>query len=194
MPTVSSGFTESDEVQLIARIQAGDTIAFLELYQAVYPRLLRFAYQLTRSRDTAEDAVQSVFVRIWTGHTHWRPNGPLQPYLYRAVRNHIINTIHHEQVVERAEAVVDVDAPYGMGTGAASIEATLESADIIQAVAAAIKQLPERQRTSVLLRWYDGCAPAEIARIMGVSRQAIEKLLRTAEARLRAVLADRFER
>jgi RNA polymerase sigma-70 factor (ECF subfamily) len=93
-----------------------------------------------------------------------------------------------------ANTTANLDVPYGMGTGTASADAALESADVIRAVTAAIKQLPERQRTSVLLRWYDELSIAEIASIMGVSRQAVEKLLRAAEVRLRAALADRFPR
>ncbi len=190
MSATSSSFTELDDASLILRIQAGDAAALLELYEAAYPALTRFAYQITRARETAEDAVHTVFLNVWTNRASWRPHTPLRPYLYRAVRNAVLKTMAHGNVIERAELAVDLEEPYGMGHGPDDPAALVETADTVRAVAAAIRGLPERQRTAIILRWYDEMTTAAIAEAMGVSRQAVEKLLRTAEGRLRGSLGD----
>jgi len=188
MPTASSGFTGLNDARLISSIQAGDAAAFRYLYKIAYPALLRLAYQISRSREVAEDAVQSVLVELWLNRSRWRLTGSLRAYLYRAVRNYVLNTVRHEYVIEQAETAADAEEPYGMGMQAAPADAMVESLDLVDAVAAAVRQLPERQRTAAILHWYDGMTTAGVAEVMGVSRQAAEKLLRKCEMRLRDAL------
>jgi RNA polymerase sigma-70 factor (ECF subfamily) len=133
-----------------------------------------------------------VFLAIWVNHEHWNPAVALRPYLYRAVRNAILKTVRHERVTRKAETRVDPNHPYGMGTPSPATDAALESSDIVHTVASAVRQLPERQRTAIMLRWYDNMTTAEIAVVMGISRQAVEKSLHTAEARLGTVLARKM--
>jgi RNA polymerase sigma-70 factor (ECF subfamily) len=151
----------------------------------MFPLLLKFAYHIVGSRESAEDAVQSVFLTIWMNRASWQPTGTLQAYLYRAVRNHALDTVRHGQLVSRTETAADPKEPYAMGTAARPVDVEVETAEEIQALSVAIRALPERQRTAMLLHWYDEMSVSDTAHVMGISRQAVEKLLRTAEAKLR---------
>ncbi len=188
MSTAPLDDQRSNDAALVAQIRAGDRCAFLHLYETTYPTLLRFAYSIARSRSSAEDAVQNAFVRIWLQRYQWQPNSLIMPYLYRAVRNYVLDHMRHAHVIEQAELHADVDEPYGMGVQPISADTEVERRDRAHAVAAAIRRLPERQRTAIMLRWYDDMTTASIADVMDISRQAAEKLLRSAETRLRTIL------
>jgi RNA polymerase sigma-70 factor (ECF subfamily) len=190
MSAAGSGFAGLDDARLVPRIRAGDAAAYRYLYEIALPPLLRFAFHIIGSRDAAEDAVQSVLVEIWVNREQWQPSGSLLAYLYRGVRNHILDSIRHDRVVERAEAIMDTEYPYGMGAAPASADVLVESSDVVDTLAAAIQRLPERQRTTVLLRWYDGMTTAAVADVMGISRQVAEKLLAKAHAKLRVTLQN----
>lgn len=179
-----------DDASLIAAIQSGDAVIYRYVFEDVYPTLVHFALHIVHSRDSAEDIVQTVLLDIWIHRATWRPAGALRAYLFRAVRNHALNLLRHDHVVERAEATADTDAPYGLGEGPLPPDAAVESSARVEAVAAAVRQLPERQRTAVILHWYEGLSPAAVAAAMDISRQVAEKLLRKAEAKLRVALYD----
>jgi RNA polymerase sigma factor (sigma-70 family) len=185
---VGRAFDGLDDARLIPLVRAGDAAAYRYLCEVALPLLFQFAYHIIRSRETAEDAVQTVLADVWIYRTRFHPAGPLRAYLYRCVRNQLLDTIDHARVVERAEEIVDAEEPYGMGTKPEPADALSETADTITTVSAAIQQLPERQRTAVLLRWYDGMTTAEVAQVMGIARQVAERLLQKGEAKLRIAL------
>ena len=54
----------------------------------------------------------------------------------------------------------------------------------------ALHGLPDRQRIAVVLRYYEGLGYRDIARAMGVSEKAVERLLARARASLQALLDD----
>lgn len=190
MSTTDKALSDDDHDGLAVRIRNGDRIAFLHVYESTLPRLVRYAYQLTGSRDAAEDAVHSVFLKMWINRSSWNVSGDIDPYLYRSVRNHIINTVKHEKTHLRTEYNEIEDEASGVGPVDNSIENKLEDGDTIALVAAAIRRLPERQKTAVTLRWYAEMSTASIGSAMGISRQAAEKLLRNAEMKLSELLKE----
>lgn len=172
------------------RMQQGDADALQTLYETFSPSLLRFAYHLVGTRDAAEDLVHTVFLTLWTSRERLTLKGTLSAYLHRAVRNTALKDLAHARVVERTAVHGDDVAP-GMGTLDSPADTTLEAAEDVRRAVAIIRQLPERQRTAVLLRWHSEMTTEMIAGVMGISRQGVEKLLRAALAKLRAAFPDR---
>ena len=189
-PSGESPFEGLDDVRLLPRLRTGDAVAYRYLCDTAILPLFQFAYHIVRTRDAAEDAVHAVLAEIWVRRAGFAPVGPLRAYLYRSVRNHLLNVMEHERVVEFAEATADSDVPYGMGTTPETPDTITERADTAAIVAAAIRLLPERQRTAILLRWYDMMTTGEVAQVMGISRQVAERLLHKAEAKLRITLRN----
>jgi RNA polymerase sigma-70 factor (ECF subfamily) len=63
------------------RWRAGDPSAAREVWELCGGRLLRLARALTRSRATAEDAVQEAFLRAWRAIGRYNPAKPFEPWL-----------------------------------------------------------------------------------------------------------------
>lgn len=174
--------------EFVRQVRMGNTAAFIAVYEIFHPHLIKFAAQLVSSRDMAEDAVQSVFLNIWLKREHWTVVGGLRPYLYRSVRNYLLNEIRHNRVIEKSEGLSHPDEPFGMGVAEGGDESSLDNARLVMRMSAAIRTLPERQRTVVLLRWYDDMTMDAIGDLLGISRQAVSKLLHKAVVRLRVQL------
>lgn len=177
------------DAELVARIRDGNVTAFEELFRRHYTDLHRFAAALVHGGDGVDDAVQDVWSAVWANRSTWNPTLPLAAYLFRAVRNRVIEYARHDQVVTRAEgrALGTGDSP-GMGVAAESPDATAVRRDLEVRLAREIRQLPERQRTVILLRWHYDMSAADMARVLNVSGPAVRKLLQKAESKLRTAL------
>lgn len=172
------------------RVRAGDEDAFEAMFAAYYPALCDFVLGYVRAPDVAEDLVQDVFLRIWDRHEKFEPAGSIGAYLFAACRNRALDHVKHEGVVAR---VSDVGRREGRspGLGQAPSDPDVESqaVELADAFRSAVRELPERRRLVVVLRWEHGLSHAEIARVLGISVKGVETQFGRAMATLRARLA-----
>jgi RNA polymerase sigma-70 factor (sigma-E family) len=140
--------------------------ALIALYTAHYRSLVRLSALLLRDVAAAEDVVQDAFVAM---HKSWRslrdPDKALA-YLRQSVVNRSRSRLRHLKVVERK-------APAPMPPGASAEHgafAALERTSVI----AALRELPDRQREVLVLRYYGDLSEAQIADAMGISTGAVK--------------------
>src|SRR5258708_3401842 len=76
---------------LLARIANGDENAFRQIYIQFYQRLFYLAFAMVRTRESAEEIVEDVFVRIWQHREGAATIRNLRLYLYTATRNSALN-------------------------------------------------------------------------------------------------------
>lgn len=175
---------DPEEEALAERVRASDTGTFDELVTTYFPVLVRFATGLSGARDAAEDAVQSVFTRLWQGRASWRPTGGIRPYFFRAVRNQILNDLARVRTAARYRAS-------GHDTDVAQMpaaELTLERDERVRALQASLASLSERRRTALRLRFEEELAYGEIASVLNLSEKAARELVVRAVGTLRAQL------
>jgi RNA polymerase sigma-70 factor (ECF subfamily) len=176
---VSTNLSTSDQ---LAAIAAGDEAAFQRLFREWYPRLADHAWRLLGERDTAEDAVQEVFVALWRGRARLPDSGALAGYLHRAVRNRALN-----QLRARKGEVADPD---GQMLPAVEPDAPrrLEEQQLAAQLVAALATLPPRTREVFLLSRDQGLTYAAIAETLGISVKTVETLMGRAIRALREEL------
>lgn len=175
----------ADIQALVERLRQGDPDAFARLMTQFIDPLTRFAWYLLGSRDAAEDVVQQVFVEIWERRTDLSPE-IMRPYLYRAVRNRVLNERRYNDVRQRFVAEKQAQASYD-----SSLASTASHEDDIlttEAYRIAIGQLPERRQLAVRLRVEEEMTHAEIAEILGISSVAAQSLVARGLAELRSIL------
>src|SRR5580698_1977181 len=76
---------------LLQQIAAGDQAAFRQVYSSFYKRLVQFAFAIVKTRESAEEIVEDVFVRIWQHRTSMPSIHNLRVYLYTATKNTALN-------------------------------------------------------------------------------------------------------
>lgn len=166
----------------VARGAEIDADAALEaLYAAHYRPLVRLAtFLLGGDIGAAEDAVQDAFVAV---HSAWRRlRDPSAAVAY--LRTTVVNRCRS---VQRHLVVVDRFAPERLDDAPSAEASALHDLDA-DALVAALRALPPRQREALVLRYYGGLSEAEIAEAMGVSRGAVKTHASRGLAALRTTL------
>jgi RNA polymerase sigma factor (sigma-70 family) len=141
-------------------------------------RLFQLAYLLCGDRGTAEDAVAEAVARVWRRGLR-KPIEDVRPYLRRTLVN-LLARQHHRSASEAAALVRH-------GPGGDVPEVSAEALDHL-AVEMALLRLPMKQRTVVVLRYFEGMSEAEIASTLRVARGTVKSRAARALEALRPLL------
>ena len=171
------------DTELVAQAGRGDRAAAAILVARHGVRLFALARRMLGSDAEAEDVVQDTFLKLWTHAARWQPGAAkIQTWLYRVALNGCYDRLRRTRAVPLDAALELPDAAPGPGHG---LDAPILSA----AVAAALAELPERQRAAILLCHYEEHGNIAAADILGLSVEALESLLSRGRRNLRARLA-----
>lgn len=151
------------------------------------PALWRFALQVTRDKDDAEDLVQRTCVRAIEQSDRYNDKGKLKSWLFRIAHNIWKNELRARAIRERGNLLVM--QPNGMdaseiGRDSATPESRLEFQDVVNAVEA----LPEGQRLVIQLVCASGFSYAETASILDIAVGTVMSRL----ARARVAIGEQF--
>jgi len=181
--------TQSAEAQtdLLRRAAEGDATAARILAQDLGRRAFSQAFRMLGNRAEAEDVVQDALMRLWRVAKDWRDDGAKpSSWLYRVVANLCIDRMRRIQ-----PETLDADTGFEPEDEAPAVEATLQHRARMEALYAALRTLPDRQRQAVVLRHIEGMANPEIAEQLNVSVEAVESLTSRGKRALASVLAKR---
>ena len=167
----------------MAWIAAGDRAAFRALAERHLGSVIALAGHVLGNRSDAEDVAQEAMLRVWINAPRWKPVAKFRTWLTRIVINLCLDR-------RRRAAALPLEAAGDPIDPAPGAEARLETADSERRLAAAISQLPERQRAALALTYREGLSNAETADILDTSVSAVETLLSRAKTTLRRMLAD----
>lgn len=180
-----SDLQTADDDVLLARAGNGNQRAFQALVARHLNRSLSLARRMTGSATEAEDVTQEAFLRVWQKASAWRSgDARFSTWLYRVVVNLCLDR-RRKKPLAPLEAAGDPSDP------APSVELRLVEDQRIRIVTEALATLPERQRTALVLSYYEELSNAAAAEILGVSVSALESLLVRARKTLRAELDRR---
>ena len=140
--------------------------AVTELYSLHYRALVRLAALLVRDTGTAEEVVQDAFVAMHDAWQRLRDAENALAYLRQAVVNRSKSVLRHRTVVDKNLQSAVPDMPSAEHGALVLLERS--------AVVAALRDLPNRQREAIVLRYYADLSEAEIAATMGISRGAVK--------------------
>ena len=161
---------QGDE-RLIALIRGGQERAFDTLVERYQSRLLAFCRGMLPSAEDAEDVLQEVFVAAHKAILADNRTINARPWLYRIARNRCLN--HLRRPVPEGQDSMDVH-PHENGV---SVAERVQTREEFRALIADVQDLPETQRTALLLREIDALAYEEIAVAMDTTVPAVKSLL-----------------
>jgi len=173
---------ESDEA-LMLRIAKGDEQAFRQLAGRYAIRAAGLARRITGNDADAEEIVQEALLRVWINAPRWRPQAAFRTWFYRIVFNLCLNK-------KRRAPFYPLEAAGDPPDPAPDASARMEQADTHRRVAAAIAELPERQRAAIILTYENELGNAEAADVLGSTVSAFEALLIRAKRQLREQLGS----
>ena len=166
------------------RVQDQDRDAFAALVARHLDRIHAFSYRLTHDAENAADIAQETFLRVWTKASTWRGGRvKFTTWLHRIARNLCIDAHRRQRPTEDAE----LDA---LASDAPPPDKAPADAELDAALTRALADLPERQRTALILCHRQGMSNRDAAGVLEVSVDALESLLSRGRRTLRAALAD----
>ena len=185
-PRVVPGVEREAELELIARLKAGDEAAFDAIYDAFNTRLFNFLARLIRNRQQAEDLLEETWLRLVTHAGRLQPDTKLAPWLFTVARN-LYASHCRSRMLEEAYAADGI----GLWPAAPAVSPFEQTAanQLEARVEAALARLPPIYREVVLLVVVEGLEPAEAAGICGVTAAAMRQRLK----RARDLLAQSIE-
>ncbi len=170
--------------------QAGDKVAFAELYNLHVDGLYRYGTKLCPDDDLVKDAIHEVFLDLYLKRANNKTDPDnLKFYLILALKRNLIRRIkRNRKLADESEVTAAFHIEY-------SIENTIieneEKAALNQRVKELLKNLTDKQKEVLYLRFNESVEYPEIARIMNISVESVRKQVYRALSAIREQFGDR---
>jgi RNA polymerase sigma-70 factor (ECF subfamily) len=157
--------TRTDEDR-VASATAGDLDSFNQLVTRWERPIYALAYRTLGREEDARDVVQEAFLRAYRGLRGFKGEAKFSSWLYRITLNLCRDWIRRERrapIVSLPEGTDPVDLADDRASPVESVEDLVARREMSQAVARAMAELPDEQRSAILLKEYHGLTFQEIA-------------------------------
>jgi len=192
----------SDE-ELMIRYRDGAWRAFEVLLERHRQPVFNFLYRFVHHRETAEDLLQEVFLRVVRNIEGYQPKARFTTWMYTIARNLAIDSsrrARHQRVVSLDQPVRGKDGEddgqsyHGLlaAPGGRSDE-RLADRQFASSLYRALEELPADQREVFLLREYQALPFQEIAEIVGAPVNTVKSRMRYALEGLRRRLTEHVD-
>jgi RNA polymerase sigma-70 factor (ECF subfamily) len=163
----------ADDSALISSFRKGNESAFNAIVARYQQRLLRIAETLIGNEEEARDISQEAFVKAYMNLKSFREDSSLFTWLYRIVYNLSISHLRRKKIItflsfDQHDEVMEFNSK-DPDPGEAC-----ERKEVMEAVTAALKSLPPKQRAVFTLHQIEGLTHREIAEIMGITEGAVK--------------------
>jgi RNA polymerase sigma-70 factor, ECF subfamily len=169
-----------------------DPEAFRQVFENNSKKLYNLALRLVGDRQRAEEVVQETFLRAWDRAETFREGARVSTWLYRICANLAYDYLR----AKRYRDAVSLETPVRGDEGGsdelgdrlpAPVETPAEEAgrnEIRDAVRELMDELPERERTVLILRHYEGMTFERIAEALDLTSRTVQNCLRRARTKL----------
>lgn len=183
--------TERTEQALLEAARTGDRAALEALLERHQARIYRFASRLCRDPSDAEDVVQETMLAMARELPSFRGEASLSTWLYSIARSYCARRRRKKPLVANLSAL-DAEAPE-VEDPAPNAERIAEDRELEVALESAIARLPGPDREVLVLRDVEGLTAPEVAKVVGLSVDAVKSRLHRARLKVRARLAPLLE-
>ena len=171
-----------DEQQLLQQIAAGDEQAFRRVVHHYFPKLLGFVFKMTKTRHTAEELVQEVFVKLWQKREDEIQN--LGGWLHTVASNLTINYLR--RLARENRLYSEMKASTILYTE--STKETIEFHESVALFEKALEKLPPQQKKVYIMTHKEGLSRDEIAEKLDVSPNTVKNHLLQATKEIRTFI------
>jgi RNA polymerase sigma factor (sigma-70 family) len=162
--------TDSPDAVLALRCQLGDKAAWEILVRRWHPRLWRFISGMLSDRSTAEDVLQSVWLRVVRSLVQLREPERLGSWLYGIARRTIADRLRESYRIPPADSIVEIP----------DCDSGIELLSMIDEVETYLGRLHAVDREAIVLHYLEELPVAEVAVICGVPPGTIKSRLHRA--------------
>jgi len=167
---------DASDRDLARQAALGDRAAFAEIFHRHAASMFRYAvHMLDGDVQEAEDAVQDALTQAWLNLPGFRGDAELSTWLFRITANVVLRSRRRRRPQAIDDGLVNVAA-----LAAGDPDARVEQGELWAALAAALSELPWRQRAAWVLRELEGQSYEEMADVMQTSPTVVRGQLHRA--------------
>ena len=187
---------QTEDDQLMIRLQSGDQAAFEELVEKYASPLEGFFTRNIRDRQLAEDLTQETLLKVYNQAWDYLPLGRFRGWMYRIARNLMIDNIRRQTndaiILARKSRPKDEENNLLARVAGELLppEDVASHRELSTLVDSLLEQIPEEQRLTFVLHHYAGLALPEVAEIMDANLATTKSRLRLAREKLTSLLSS----
>ena len=161
---------ELTDTELTFRLKEHDESAFEILFRRYYGYLYSIAIHYVKDPALAEDAIQEIYLKVWTNRAQLDASQPVKNYLATAMRHQVLNTLRNEK-----RAILRHLSHYAAQPVAdTSTEETLTLNEYSSVVSSGLRQLSDQRRLVFTLRSEKGLTNEEVAAQLQISINTVK--------------------
>lgn len=174
---------------IISRLRQDDLKTLQHLFNIHYKELVRYSMRFVMSKETAEEIVQDVFIRIWNMRDTLVIGKSVDAYLFASVKNGSINYLKSKYAKIR---FVDLDH-----SGILSLYQTAEddivTTELLEVLHQAVHSLPPKCKIIFNLSRNAGLSMEEIAGQLNISRKTVQTQIGIALQKIKKYLENQWD-
>jgi RNA polymerase sigma-70 factor (ECF subfamily) len=159
------------DLELTALLKEGNRVAFTEIYNRYMELLFLHAVKRLKDEDEAEDLIHDLFASLWERATELQFNVTLSAYLYKAVKNKVINALTHRHIktnyLESLQSYIDA--------GVYPTDEAIRVHELALQIEKEVDRMPKKMREVFQLSRNSNLSHKEIAEQLGISDKTVKK-------------------
>ena len=173
--------------ELVEKLRRGDVNAFDQVYLKYAGRLYAFSLKYLKSKEEAEELVQSVFLKVWENQRNLKSDSSFKSYLFTIAYNEICNLFRQRSYLRKFIESSLISNHEASGETEAQIDAQF----VQEQVNRILTKLPEKQRIIFMKSRQEGKSTKDIAAELGLSAGTVDNYLSDALKFIRNHLKDK---
>jgi RNA polymerase sigma-70 factor (ECF subfamily) len=160
--------------------------AFEQIFRSFFRELHIYSFSILRDWDTAEEVVQTLFLKMWENDTWTRIETSMKSFLYRSVYHESLNVLRQQKV----RLNYQINTMYVMANETEHTTTRMELNELQERIHRSLNRLPEKCRTIFQLSRFGELKYHEIASQLEISVKTVETQMGKAIRILRNDLKD----
>ena len=145
---------------------------FNEIYEEYYDKLYRYVFNIVKDEDDAFDVIQDIFIKLENKMKHFDSSYPLAPFLYKVAYNAAVTRYNKNKILSKVfwfnnHEDQDYNMNYAVGC---------EDFADKQHIEKMLKNLGNREKTIVYLKYYESMSSKEIADVLNIKNSYVDVL------------------
>ncbi len=184
---------ENLEKRILKELKYGSKKAFEYVFKAYYASLCRYAEEILRDSDQAEDVVEIIFIRIWEERKKLDYHTSFRSYLYRSTYNACLNVIRKRKSESKYRDFflnhADFSKTHDYGSSSYPLSGIIEK-EMEGGIAKVIDALPPQCKKIFLMSRVDNLSHQEIADKLDLSLNTVKSQIMNALKKIQVALKN----
>ena len=184
---------ESFEKRILIELKYGSKKAFEYVFNTYFDQLFRYAKEILKDRDQAEDVVENLFLRVWEDRKKINVHTSVRSYLYRSTFNASLNVLRKKRSENKYRDFflhhADFIKCHDYGSSSYPLSDIIEK-EYNEEIEKVIDDLPPQCKKIFLMSRIEDLPHKEIAERLGISVNTVKSQIMKALKKLQAAIED----